>query len=112
MTAGGQKIISDTLRRDGYEIFEAADGAQAMELLEHRSFDLIISDVVMPNMDGLKLLDHIRRVFPRMPVCPVTFSTSQARIAYWTKQSFFRSLSISVCSVLWLVALFHRTLPC
>jgi DNA-binding NtrC family response regulator len=64
----GRKIISDTLRRDGYEIVGAADGAQAMELLEHRSFDLIISDVVMPNLDGLKLLDHIRRVFPRTPV--------------------------------------------
>ena len=64
----GRKIISDILRRDGHEVIEAADGAQAVELLEHRSFDLIISDVVMPNMDGLKLLDHIRRVSPRTPV--------------------------------------------
>ena len=64
----GRKIISDILRRDGYEVIEAPDGAQAVELLEHRSFDLIISDVVMPNMDGLKLLDHIRRVSPRTPV--------------------------------------------
>src|SRR5919108_1505586 len=64
----GRKIISDILRRDGYEVIEAPDGAQAVELLEHRSFDLIISDVVMPNMDGLKLLDHIRRIFPQTPV--------------------------------------------
>ena len=64
----GRKIISDILRRDGHEVIEAADGAQAVELLEHRSFDLIISDVVMPNMDGLKLLDYIRRVSPRTPV--------------------------------------------
>jgi DNA-binding NtrC family response regulator len=64
----GRKIISDILRRDGYEVVEASDGAQAIELLEHRSFDLIISDVVMPNLDGLKLLDHIRRLSPRTPV--------------------------------------------
>jgi CheY-like chemotaxis protein len=61
----GRKIISDTLRKDGYEVVEAADGAEAKELLEDRSFDLIISDVVMPNLDGLKLLDHIRRISPR-----------------------------------------------
>ena len=64
----GRKIISDILRRDGYDVVEAVDGAQAIELLERRSFDLIISDVVMPNMDGLKLLDHIRRISPRTPV--------------------------------------------
>ena len=64
----GRKIISDTLRKDGYEVVEAADGAEAKELLEDRSFDLIISDVVMPNLDGLKLLDHIRRISPRTPV--------------------------------------------
>jgi CheY-like chemotaxis protein len=63
----GRKIISDILRRDGYDVVEAVDGAQAIELLERRSFDLIISDVVMPNMDGLKLLEHIRRV-SRTPV--------------------------------------------
>jgi DNA-binding NtrC family response regulator len=61
----GRKIISDTLRRDGYEVVEAADGAQAIELLEHRRFDLVISDVVVPNVDGLKLLEYIRRVSPR-----------------------------------------------
>ena len=64
----GRKIISDVLRRDGYEVVEAVDGAQAIELLEHRSFDLVISDVVMPKLDGLKLLEHIRRISPRMRV--------------------------------------------
>jgi two-component system, OmpR family, response regulator len=63
----GRNIISRILRGDGYEVIEAADGAEAKELLEDRSFDLIISDVVMPNLDGLKLLDHIRRV-SRTPV--------------------------------------------
>ena len=63
----GRKIISDVLRRDGYEVVEAVDGAQAIELLEQRSFDLVVSDVVMPKLDGLKLLEHIRRV-SRTPV--------------------------------------------
>ena len=46
----GWKIISDTLRRDGYEVIEASDGVQAIELLEHRNFDLIVTDFVMPKV--------------------------------------------------------------
>jgi CheY-like chemotaxis protein len=61
----GRKIISDTLRRDGYEVVEASDGAQAIELLEHRGFDLIVTDFVMPNLDGLKLVDHVHRIYPQ-----------------------------------------------
>jgi ATP-dependent Lon protease len=61
----GRKIISDTLRKDGYEVVEVTDGAQAVEILEYRSFDLIVTDFVMPNLDGLKLVDHVHRVSPQ-----------------------------------------------
>jgi CheY-like chemotaxis protein len=48
------------LRRRGYHVLWAGDGSQALELVEEQKLDLVIADLVMPNMDGLKLLEWVR----------------------------------------------------
>ncbi len=45
---------------DGYTTFEAEDGIQALELLEKEDIDVIVSDIMMPNMDGMELCDRIK----------------------------------------------------
>ncbi len=52
------------LRREGYEILIAASGADALELLAQHPVDLILSDQMMPEMDGLEFLDRARRICP------------------------------------------------
>ncbi len=49
-----------TLEFKGYEVIAAADGQEGLELLRAGSFDLVITDVAMPRMTGLELLDKIR----------------------------------------------------
>ncbi len=54
-----RKIIGRSLRQAGIEfdkIFEAGDGLQALELLETEKVDIILSDINMPNMDGISFL--------------------------------------------------------
>jgi two-component system chemotaxis response regulator CheY len=54
-----RKIVSRSLRQAGLdfdEILEAADGQEALNLLENEKIDLILSDINMPNMDGLEFL--------------------------------------------------------
>ena len=54
-----RKIVSRSLRQAGLEfdeILEAADGQEALNLLENEKVDLILSDINMPNMDGLEFL--------------------------------------------------------
>jgi two-component system chemotaxis response regulator CheY len=54
-----RKIIGRALRQAGIEfdnIYEAADGLQALEMLEKESVDLVLSDINMPNMDGISFL--------------------------------------------------------
>lgn len=54
-----RKIIGRSLRQAGIEfdnIFEAADGQEALDLLENEKVDLILSDINMPNMDGITFL--------------------------------------------------------
>lgn len=59
-TASMRQMISFTLGSVGYEIVEASDGAEALRLAQSRSFDLIIADVNMPNMDGITLVKSLR----------------------------------------------------
>lgn len=48
------------LDKEGYEVYEAADGAQAMELLKKEPIDLAILDIMMPGIDGYRVLRNIR----------------------------------------------------
>jgi DNA-binding NtrC family response regulator len=60
------------LSEEGYEVAQAGDGVQALEILTWRRFDLVLSDVVMPRMDGMKLLKQLKSVAPQIPVMIMT----------------------------------------
>jgi PAS domain S-box-containing protein len=61
-------IVGTVLRSGGYEVLEAADGAEALPLLQRQQIDLLISDVVMPHMSGPELAGHARELNPGLPV--------------------------------------------
>jgi two-component system response regulator FlrC len=56
----------------GYEVEEAADGAQALEMIAKEPFNLVITDFVMPHVDGIRLIELIRAKFPEIPVLLMT----------------------------------------
>jgi CheY-like chemotaxis protein/cellulose synthase/poly-beta-1,6-N-acetylglucosamine synthase-like glycosyltransferase len=71
-----RKMVTVALRRAGYDVATAADGAEALERLEEALPDLIISDVMMPNMDGLALLSRLRSE-PQMNAIPLILLTAR-----------------------------------
>ena len=52
----------------GYHVFTANDGEQALSILERESVDLLISDVIMPNMDGYQLAAEVQQRYPHIKI--------------------------------------------
>ncbi|MDR3307593.1 MAG: response regulator transcription factor [Coriobacteriales bacterium] len=54
------EFVSYNLRKEGYEVQDTADGASAVELINANPYDLVILDVMLPNMDGYEVVRRIR----------------------------------------------------
>jgi two-component system, NtrC family, response regulator AtoC len=61
-------VLADLLRRSGHEVLEAGDAEQGLSLLNENPVTLVITDFVLPDIDGLKLINLIRERHPAMPV--------------------------------------------
>ena len=59
------KTFARLLEKQGYEVFVAKRGADALEMAEEERFDLVICDIRMPGIDGVETIRHLREVFER-----------------------------------------------
>lgn len=64
--------LKESLTKTGYSVFLAEDGLKAINEIGKRIFDLVITDVKMPHLNGIELLKHIRKENPLLPVILVT----------------------------------------
>ncbi len=55
-----RQMIAFTLKQAGYSVLEAEDGVDALSKLENNSVNMLITDLNMPNMDGLELIKNVR----------------------------------------------------
>ncbi|MCK9174798.1 MAG: sigma-54 dependent transcriptional regulator [Desulforhopalus sp.] len=60
------------LKKEGFDVRTADDGTQALEMLAERSADLVLSDIRMPGMNGIELLEQVKGLYPGLPVVMVT----------------------------------------
>ena len=56
-----RKLLRVTLEAEGHATIEAADGVEALQILARENVDAVISDILMPNMDGFRLCHEIRK---------------------------------------------------
>ena len=70
-------MVAFTLKGAGYEVEEAADGKQALDKAKQGKFNLVLSDVNMPVMDGISLIKELRAL-PQYKFTPILMLTTES----------------------------------
>ncbi|MGK0238093.1 MAG: DNA-binding NtrC family response regulator [Candidatus Pelagisphaera sp.] len=70
-----QKLFSQYLKMKGHEVIQAQNGKIGMQLIEEDCPDLIITDILMPEMDGLEVLIKIRHAHENIPIIAISGGT-------------------------------------
>lgn len=72
-----RQMVSFTLKSEGFDVTEAEDGQAALSIAREQGFDLVITDVNMPNMDGITLISELRKL-PDFETTPVLMLTTES----------------------------------
>jgi len=64
------KIISE--ENETYEVFEAVDGLQGLEMIQQTDYDLVFCDIKMPKMDGVEVLEKVKKIKPEIPMVMIS----------------------------------------
>ncbi len=75
-----RKLISFTLRGAGHDVLEAEDGMRALTALSSRDVDLVITDINMPNLNGIELTRRLRSL-PRHKTTPILIVTTESELS-------------------------------
>jgi DNA-binding response OmpR family regulator len=107
-TKNVQTLLSDFLANQDFQVFVASDGYEALEIVRESKPDLILLDVMMPNMDGYQFISHLRRE-SSIPVIMITAKQQEVDIVhgfdlgaddYITKPFRMRELLVRIRAVL------------
>lgn len=74
-------MVSFTLKSAGHDVTQACDGEEALQIAQTASFDLVLTDVNMPNRNGISLVEELRRLatYGTTPMLLLTTESSQER---------------------------------
>jgi DNA-binding NtrC family response regulator len=65
-------VLTTMLKKEGYEVASASDGQEALQILKSGRIAAVVTDLKMPNVDGMELLNHITLQHPAIPVIMIT----------------------------------------
>lgn len=73
-----RQLVTFSLRGAGYDVVEAVDGMDALAKLQGRRFDLLITDLYMPRLDGIELIKRVRAM-PGYRFTPILMLTTESQ---------------------------------
>lgn len=80
-----RKMFTDLLRNEGYLVDNASCGSEALGMLAGNHYDLVVTDLVMPDINGLEILSHVRESYPAVDVIMVTGNANLESAIYALK---------------------------
>jgi len=76
-SASMRQMVTFTLKSAGFDVTDASDGVEALRIAKGQSFDVVITDVNMPNMDGITLCRELRKL-PSFKFTPILMLTTES----------------------------------
>ena len=67
-----RRFVAHALEKQGHVLSEAADGAEALRILAERPIDLVITDLLMPETDGIETIMELRRLYPATKIIAIS----------------------------------------
>ena len=67
-----RELLSKVLRQEGYQVLEACDGDIALKILQALPCDLVITDFLMPMLNGIEFVEQLRSLQPQLPIIFIT----------------------------------------
>ncbi|HKF74484.1 MAG TPA: response regulator [Stellaceae bacterium] len=67
-----RRLVALALERQGHAVAEASDGAEALRILAARAIDLVITDLLMPETDGIETIMELRRLYPATKIIAIS----------------------------------------
>ena len=83
-----QKLYKEELEEEGYKVIIAGTGEKAMELFNSEDPDLVTLDILMPDVDGIKLLRQMKEKKPRLPIIMSTAYDYRDDFAVWASEAY------------------------
>ncbi|MDH5436539.1 MAG: response regulator [Gammaproteobacteria bacterium] len=74
-------VIEELLKNNGYEVITTTDSSLALQLIEIKSPDIVILDILMPDIDGIELLKIIRESHSELPIITISSDKLYLRIS-------------------------------
>lgn len=75
-------VLREVLEREGYEVCLAENGLEGLRLLDDEKVDLVITDIIMPGIDGVTTMQRVRDKYPEMPVIVISGGGNVAPLDY------------------------------
>jgi len=67
-----REMLGVILERKGYDVKTASDGKSALQLQSSKPFDIVITDIIMPEKEGLETISELRRDYPRVKIIAIS----------------------------------------
>ncbi len=67
-----RRLLQTILERAGHDVFEAADGMEGLMTARARQPDLVVTDILMPNKEGIETIRELRREVPALPILVIS----------------------------------------
>ncbi len=67
-----KNMLKQTFEREGYTVATAANGRIGIRLYESNPFDVVITDLIMPDMEGIETITHLRKINPKVKVIAIS----------------------------------------